>query len=56
MSGSLNKKSKQLCKVEELSGNNPGEIEDEINNKLGDGWTLHSTVSKGNNVYLIFIR
>lgn len=54
--GSLDKKSKQKCKVEELSGNNANDIEDEINNKLLEGWQLHSVASKGNKVYLIFIK
>jgi hypothetical protein len=56
MPGSLNKKQRQVCKVEELSANDAPGIEDEINNKLNDGWQLHSVTSKGNKVYLIFIR
>ena len=54
--GSLNKKQRQRCKVEELSANDAPGIEDEINNKLAEGWQFHSAITKGNNVYLVFIK
>ena len=56
MGGSLNKKQRQLCKVEELQANDAPGIEDEINNKLSEGWQFEGIATKGNKVYLIFIR
>jgi hypothetical protein len=56
MSGSLNKKQQQLCKVEELVGSNAPDIEGEINNKLKEGWVYQNTIVKGNKIYLVFIK
>ena len=54
--GSLNKKQRQLCKVEEMAATDAPGIEDEINNKLSEGWQFHSVAVRGNKVFLIFIR
>ena len=56
MSGSLDKKQEELCKVEEITGNNPSDIEDEINVKLAEGWGYADVFTKANKVYIIFIR
>jgi len=51
-----NKKARQLCKVEELFGNNAPDIEGEINNKLKEGWTYKGSIVKANKIYLVFIK
>jgi len=51
-----NKKPRELCKVEELSGGNAPDIEGEINNKLAEGWIYKDVFAKGNKIYVIFIR
>jgi hypothetical protein len=56
MSGSLDKKPRQICKVEELAGNNAPDIEGEINNKLAEGWIYQNTIVIGNKIYLVFIK
>jgi len=56
MGGSLNKKQREQAKVEELAANDSSGIEDEINNKLKDGWTYNGSIVKGNKVYLVFLR
>ena len=53
---SLNKKDKEVCKVEELAGGNAPDIEGEINNKLKEGWTYKDIIVKANKVYLVFIK
>ena len=45
MSGSLDQKNQELCKVEELSGSNAPDIEGEINNKLAEGWTYKDIIT-----------
>ena len=56
MSGSLNKKQQQRCKVEEVAGSSAVDIEDEINNKLVEGWTVNTIFAKGNKTYIVFIK
>jgi hypothetical protein len=53
---SLNKKPRQVCKVEELAGGNAPDIEGEINDKLKEGWIYSGIITKGNKIYIIFIR
>ncbi len=53
---SLNKKPREVCKVEELAGNNAPDIEGEINNKLAEGWTYKDIITKGNTIYIVFIK
>ena len=53
---SLDKKPRELCKVEELTANNAPDIEGEINNKLAEGWTYKDNITQANKIYLIFIR
>ena len=53
---SLDKKPRQICKVEELQGSNSPDIEGEINNKLQEGWVYQGTIVKGNKIYLVFIK
>ena len=53
---SLNKKIRQVCKVEQLTGSNGPDIEGEINNKLKEGWIYQNTIVVGNKIYLVFIR
>jgi len=54
--GTLDKSKNEKCKVEELTGNDAQQIEEEINNKLKQGWTYRSVLLKSNKIYLIFIR
>lgn len=54
--GSLNKKQLQKCKVEELQGGNAPDIEGEINNKLKEGWKYQGILTKGNKIYIVFIK
>ena len=54
--GSLDTKDIEICKVEELSGNNSLDIEGEINNKLKQGWTFRAIITKANKVYIVFIK
>jgi len=56
MAGSLDRKPREVCKVEELSGGNAPDIEGEINNKLKEGWTYKDIITKANKVYIIFLR
>lgn len=53
---SLDKKSLESVKVEEMSGNDASAIEEEIKNKLKEGWTYADNISKGNKIYLVFIK
>ena len=41
-------------KVEQTSANNSTELEDELKNKLNDGYVYLDNVQIGNKVYLIF--
>jgi len=52
----LGKQQQQRCKVEELSGGNAPDIEGEINNKLKEGWTFQGIITKGNKIYIVFIK
>ena len=54
--GSHDKKNTELCKIEELAGNDPSAIEDEINNRLNEGWHYRDHILKGNKIYLVFIK
>jgi hypothetical protein len=56
MMGSLDKKPQQWCKVEQLTGSDAGDIEDEINDKLADGWLYADIFAQANKVYILFIR
>jgi len=56
MGGNLGKKRKQFCKIEELQGNDSSAIEDEINNRLAEGWKYQDILAKANKIYLVFLK